>query len=129
MSQVSRGVFAAIAVSLTLGVAQFASGRDLSEGLQDLGDTPVTPVNRAAKADRTDGVVLSGVKTRTISLRPGSVSDTSVLVRIPVAQAIRNGPPTPLWIRSGDRKAVACEPAVSVLTEVAKRLQPGRCIT
>jgi hypothetical protein len=24
---------------------------------------------------------------------------------------------------------VACEPAVSMLTEVAKQLQPGRCVT
>ena len=129
MSQISRGVVAAFAISLTLGVAQFALGRDLSEGLQGYSAAPATPVNRAAKADRADGVVLSGMKTRTISLQPGSLSETSVLVRIPVAQATRNGPSAPLWIRSGDRKAVACEPAVSVLTEVAKRLQPGRCIT
>jgi hypothetical protein len=27
------------------------------------------------------------------------------------------------------RRTVACEPVVSVLTEIAKRLQPGRCIT
>jgi hypothetical protein len=27
------------------------------------------------------------------------------------------------------RTAVACEPVVSVLTEVAKLLQPGRCVT
>jgi|SRR5450759_3745917 hypothetical protein len=128
MSQISRGVVAAFAISLTLGVAQFALGRDLSEG-QDYSAAPATPVNRAAKADRADGVVLSGMKTRTISLQPSSLSETSVLIRIPVAQATRNGPSAPLWIRSGDRKAVACEPAVSVLTEVAKRLQPGRCIT
>jgi hypothetical protein len=33
-------------------------------------------------------------------------------------------------LKSGDRKnAVACEPVVSVLTEVAKLLQPGRCVT
>jgi hypothetical protein len=32
--------------------------------------------------------------------------------------------------KSGDRKlAMACEPVVSVLTEVAKLLEPGRCIT
>ena len=33
-------------------------------------------------------------------------------------------------MNSGSRKtAVACEPVVSVLTEVAKLLQPGRCVT
>jgi len=32
--------------------------------------------------------------------------------------------------KPGDRKmTVACEPVVSVLTEVAKLLQPGRCVT
>jgi hypothetical protein len=25
--------------------------------------------------------------------------------------------------------AVACEPVVSVLTEIARQLQPGRCVT
>jgi hypothetical protein len=129
MSQISRGVFAAIAISLTLGVAQFALGRDLSEGPQGIGEAPVTPINRAAKADRVGAAVTGGMQTRTILLQPSGLSETSVLVRIPVAQATRNAPSTPLWIRSGDRKAVACEPAVSVLTEVAKRLQPGRCIT
>jgi hypothetical protein len=29
----------------------------------------------------------------------------------------------------GQKTAVACEPVVSVLTEVAKLLQPGRCVT
>jgi hypothetical protein len=32
------------------------------------------------------------------------------------------------FAKPGDRK-VACEPVVSVLTEVAKQLQPGRCVT
>ena len=33
-------------------------------------------------------------------------------------------------MKSRDTKtAVACEPPVSVLTEVAKLLQPGRCVT
>ena len=127
---VSRGVFAAIAISLTLGAAQFASGRDLSEGLQGLSGAPVTAINRAAKADRATGVVPPGAQTRTISLQTSSLPDTSVLVRIPLAQATRNGPSAPSWLGSGDRKAaVACEPVVSVLTEVAKRLQPGRCVT
>ena len=40
----------------------------------------------------------------------------------------RQGPP--LIDRSGARKtAVAAEPVVSVLTEVAKLLEPGRCVT
>jgi hypothetical protein len=27
------------------------------------------------------------------------------------------------------KRPVACEPSVSILTEIAKNLQPGRCIT
>jgi hypothetical protein len=69
------------------------------------------------------------VQTQTISLRLDVLSDTSVLIRIPVAQA-RKSPSAPAVTKSGERKmAVACEPVVSVLTEVAKQLQPGRCVT
>jgi hypothetical protein len=53
-----------------------------------------------------------------------------VLVRIPFAQEARNGVSARSITKSPDRKmAVACEPMVSVLTEVAKQLQPGRCVT
>ncbi len=66
-----------------------------------------------------------------ISLRLDSLSDTSVLIRMPAASEVRSGPSAPSTIKpSSDRKvAVACEPPVSVLTEVAKELQPGRCVT
>ena len=132
MSQLSRGIFSAIAVSLTLGAV--AWGRDLSAGRQDPAGTPEATVNRAAKADRAANVAGSAVQTRTISLRLDALADTSVLIRIPVAQA-RNkssvpSPSAPAATKSGDRKmTVACEPVVSILTEVAKLLQPGRCVT
>lgn len=74
----------------------------------------------------------SATATRTISLRFNALSDTSVLVRVPVAKEARNMPPAPGVKPSGDRNrrmTVACEPVVSVLTEVAKLLQPGRCVT
>jgi hypothetical protein len=141
MSQLSRGIFAAIAVSLTCGAVQFASGRDFARGPQDTVSAPESAINininRAAKADRAAGVAASAVPTQTISLRLEALSDTSVLVRVPAAkeagQEARNGPPAPpapAVTKSGDRKmAVACEPVVSVLTEVAKLLQPGRCVT
>ena len=129
MPRISRGILGAIAVSLTLGAIQFASGRDLSEGTQDPAGTPTTAINRATKADRAAGVAAS-VRTQTISIRPDGLSETSVLVRVPVAQATRKGASAPSLLKSGDRKmAVACEPVVSVLTEVAKLLQPGRCVT
>jgi hypothetical protein len=150
MPQLSRGVsigaLGAIAVALTFGAAQFASGRDLAapdfsadpqdrlqsafrESLQEPAAAGELGVNRAAKGDRAAGVAGSPLRTRTILLRPEGLPDTSVLVRIPMAQA-RPGSSAPSMTKSPDRKmAVACEPMVSVLTEVAKRLQPGRCVT
>jgi hypothetical protein len=71
----------------------------------------------------------SAAQTQTISLRLDSLSDTSVLVRVPVAGEARNSSSAPSLIKSGGKVAVACEPVVSVLTEVAKQLQPGRCVT
>ena len=129
MSQLSRGIFAAIAVSLSFGAIQFAPARDLNGIPQESAGTPNSAINRAAKTDRA-AAVASELQTHTISLRPSGLSDTSVLVRLPVAKAARNAPPAPSAKKPGDRRmAVACEPVVSVLTEVAKLLQPGRCVT
>ena len=128
MSQLSRAVFGTIAVSLTLGAVQLAAGRDLT-GIQNPAGTS-EGVNRAVKADRADGAVASAAPTRTISLRQGVLTDTSVLIRLPVTQEARNNVPAPAVVKPQARKVtVACEPPVSVLTEVAKRLEPGRCIT
>jgi hypothetical protein len=133
---VSIGVLSAIAVSLTCGAAQFALGRDLNvnpqdrlqQSMEDLA-TSGTAINRAAKTDRATGAAGSSAQSRTIMLRPEGQPDTSVLVRIPMAQAARPGL-APSMTKSPDRKmAVACEPMVSVLSEVAKLLQPGRCVT
>jgi hypothetical protein len=132
MSQLSRAVFGTIAVSLSLGAAQLAVGRDLMGTQNPTGTSEV--VNSAIKADRADAAMRSGAATRTISLRFDALADTSVLIRMPAAKAtdtqVRSGSSAPSLTKSGERKAtVACEPPVSVLTEVAKRLQPGRCIT
>jgi hypothetical protein len=145
MSQLSKGIFGTIAVSLTLGTlgaVQLAAGRDLAAVQNPAGNSQAVntsaAINRAAKADRADGAVASAAPTRTISLRQGVLTDTSVLIRLPAAKETgkdtdkeaRNGSPAPSGIKSQARKAtVACEPPVSVLTEVAKRLEPGRCIT
>ena len=138
MSQLSRGIFVAIAVSLTCGVGgavQFAAGRDLSAATQNSSATSEASINRAAKADRAARLPAGAMQTRTVSVRLYGLSDTSVVVRIPVARDARNAPSAPLVTKSGDRKSrdrkftVACEPVVSVLTEIAKQLQPGRCVT
>jgi hypothetical protein len=127
MSRLAAGVFGAIAVSLTFGAVQFALGRDLSPGEHPANSAVV---NRAAKANRAAAVAPSGVPTQTISLHLRGFTDTSVLVRIPVAQAGRSGALAPSLPKRGTGRAtVACEPVVSVLTEVAKQLPPGRCVT
>ena len=128
MSQIRNGVFAALAVSATLGAAQLASGHDLIGRRQVAATAPEEGVNRAAKANRDVAKVAPG-QVRTIALRFKELADTSVLVRVPVAkEEARNRPVAP--VKSGKSKnAVACEPPVSVLTEVAKLLEPGRCVT
>ena len=130
MSQLSNGILVALAVSATLGAAQLASGHDLNlTGLRQAAPAaPEAGINRAAKADRAATKVAPG-QARTIAFRPDSLTGTSVVVRIPVAkEEVRTRPVAPM--KSGKSKnAVACEPPVSVLTEVAKLLEPGRCVT
>jgi hypothetical protein len=158
MSPISWAGFGAIAMSLTLGAVQFASGHDLTGGLgaglgtsfgtglgtslgtsvatTGLATAPASPetVNRAAKADRAEpdrGSSAASARTRTISIRLDGLADTSVLIRIPAVRESGNLTPPPLLpARPAERKlTVACEPVVSTLTEVAKLLQPGRCVT
>ena len=137
MSQLSRGILGAIAVSLTFGAA-LAANRDLAGTQVSAASSEAVntseAANRAAKADRADGAVGSTTVMRTISLRLDALANPSVLIRLPVAKEAgkeaRNNVPVPPVAKPQARKtAVACEPPVSVLTEVAKRLEPGRCIT
>jgi hypothetical protein len=133
MSQSSRVILGVAAIALTLGAIPLAAGRDLSGGVFNRSEvpavTPTTEINRAAKTDRAGSAVRSDVAMQTISLKLNGLSDTSVLVRVPVAQAVRPSSFAPSWTKSGDKRTVACEPVVSVLTEVAKLLEPGRCVT
>jgi len=143
MSQIFKAILAALAITATLGAFQLASGHDLT-GRRELASTePAGEINRAAKADRAALRAAPG-RTETITIRNVGLADTSVVVRVPVVQApvvqapvvqapvvteeVRNRPAAPA--RPGASKmTVACEPPVSVLTEVAKLLQPGRCVT
>jgi len=100
---------------------------------RSVANAPAAGVNRAAKADRVAPPSLAK-QTRTIALRFDSLADTSVLLRMPLAKEAkdeaRDRPAAPSTMKARDRKAtVACEPVVSVLTDVAKLLQPGRCVT
>jgi hypothetical protein len=124
----SKAVFGTIAVALSLGAVQLASGRDLTTRQEPAGAS-ATAVNRAAKADRAAGMAGLAVLTQTIALRLEGLSDTSVLVRVPLVREARDSSASAMK-KSGDgRPTVACEPVVSILTEVFKQLQPGRCVT
>jgi hypothetical protein len=129
MSQIHKGIFGSLAIALMLGAAQFAFGHDLIGGKSGAPVAQENGINRTAKADRAP-VPASPGQTRTIALQPDGLDDTSVLVRVPVPREASNRPAPLSRMKSRDTKtAIACEPPVSVLTEVAKLLQPGRCVT
>jgi|JAHE01.1.fsa_nt_gi hypothetical protein len=129
MSYRVKGTLSVVAVLATLGAVQFASGHDLTIGLAMPGTPGHDEVNHSVKADREATAIIPSARTRTISIRVDRLPNTSVLVRIPQAQEARNAPRR-LFIKAGERRpTVACEPTVSVLTDIARQLQPGRCVT
>ena len=50
-------------------------------------------------------------------------------LRVPAVIETGNAKPAPTLLKLGRKPTIACEPMVSSLTEVAKLLQPGRCVT
>lgn len=143
MSQMFSAQRAVIAAALTVAAAPFAMGGELPAWLvrspvmvtaatPALAGNPVNNVERAGKSDRAP-VIRAGVESQTFSIQPSGLNGTSVLVRI-VSQKpdrqVNDKPATQLQPRSkASRPRAACEPVVSMLTEVAKRLEPGRCVT
>ncbi|HWZ38452.1 MAG TPA: hypothetical protein VNY08_09150 [Bradyrhizobium sp.] len=128
MSYVLKGILGAVAIAASFGAAQFASGEDLTVGMRTVG-MPDQGINRAAKTDRAPIAAEVVAPTQTIAFHVDRLPDTSILVRIPLNHEARSSAPAPLQLK-GERKAtIACEPVVSVLTEIAKRLEPGRCVT
>jgi len=115
------GILGAIVFSLSFGAVQLASGHDRASGLSASWNNDV---NRAAKSDRIDKVA-AFVPMRTYSIRPDGLANTSVVIRIPLRRETENANPA----KDLTKRPIACEPVVSVLTEIAKQLQPGRCIT
>ena len=150
MARITRVTLTLLAVGVGVGAIQLASGReDLGAAIgadSGAGAALIVPsvsvrnvataVNRAAKSDRAVGSVSTSQTQRTITLRLEGIPDTSVLVQIPVQigpkaqdeardrSAISSAPRS-----TTGKPMIACEPVVSVLTEVARRLPPGRCLT
>ena len=131
MLQIHQAFFGAAAIVFALGAAQFASGHDLADRWSGTSKAPAGDiVNRSAKADRIADPRPAAIPTRTVTLRLNDLADTSVLLRVPTVEARNIKPSAPSLLQSRTRKpTVACEPVVSSLTEVAKLLQPGRCVT
>ncbi|MCP4619036.1 MAG: hypothetical protein GY844_21700 [Bradyrhizobium sp.] len=134
----SQAIFGALAAIATLGAVQIAASAaapspTLADRFQALGEPAAAAgINRAAKGDRAANVPQASEPARTVLLKVDSIADTSVLVRIPVQKEARHLSPAQPAARPAGEKAkriVACEPVVSVLTEVAKLLQPGKCVT
>ena len=135
MSQIFKAFFVFLAGSATFGAIQFASGHDLVGFGQLAATAPAPHVNRAVKADR-GALKAAPRETQTMTVRALGLDDMSVVLRVPVVkEEARNRPaPSPVTKPDGSKPgasktAIACEPPVSVLTEVAKLLQPGRCVT
>lgn len=140
MSNLASGLLGAVAATLALGAVhlEVASGNDLLGPVQR-GDASLSApaalqaVNRTAKGDR--GAVTSASESVTLSFRIPGTADQSVAMRVPSGAAVEalrktpapaGGSPTQ---GAAKRQAIACEPVVSVLTAVAKQLEPGRCVT
>ncbi|MBV9533040.1 MAG: hypothetical protein JO283_18735 [Bradyrhizobium sp.] len=129
MPYLVEGVLGAAAISLTLGAVQFATGRDLASSAPGLSTRVDNDVNRATKANRA-AATAHAQATQTIAFQPHGLAATSVVLRMPARREAREGARKPLLLKSGQpKKSIACEPMVSVLTEVAKQLEPGRCLT
>lgn len=134
MSQKSKAILGALAVAATLGAVQLASGHDLADRFQALSEPRgASEINRNAKGDREPIVPATAGPARTVMMKVDSLADTSVAIRIPVEKQARNEQPAQPAAKPstkpGAKRMTACEPVVSVLTEVAKLLQPGKCVT
>ena len=131
MSRIVKGIFSVVAVSLTFGAVQLAFGHDLKSRFKSFAGVPrEDTVGRTGKADRLARAATAPTTTQTIAIHVDRLPETSILVRIPAKQASSTAPS--MFLIKDEPKAtstVACEPMVSVLTEIAKRLQPGRCVT
>jgi hypothetical protein len=127
MFQTSAGFLAGLVATLSLGALHLESDH------QAASHDATSAVYRAVKSDR--GIVRSPRAVgRTISIRTESLPRTSIVFRIPRS----SGQEVTDHITKRDshhapamrvKRTIACEPVVSTLTDVAKQLQPGRCVT
>lgn len=136
------GVMAAAAASLGALHLETASGGNVlvasleqSAFFRPVSGALKQDINRATKSDRLEGVVRSASPQQTIELSLVGISDTSVLVRVPIAQPqgqlapVQTKPAVVPARGTATKRLVACEPIASILTEAGRTMAAGRCIT
>lgn len=140
MARILPSLLGVAAATLALsGVhLEMASGNDLGSFGARHGDAVlIAPgsapeINREAKGDRDMIAAPSRQSLRTVSVQVDQLAHTSVLIRVPADQVRGENSPAPVIKPAKpaqSRKMVACEPMVSGLTEIAKVLDSGRCVT
>ena len=137
----SLGCLAATAAFALLGGLhlEIAAGRSIDrlapDGARALNGSTIaaTGINRSAKRARGQ-VSPRTADGRTITFQHPDLPSTTVAVHIRETAGATKGRPA---LKERDRRApagkprqtVACESVVSLLTEVAKQLEAGRCVT
>lgn len=123
MSKFVSGLLGTVALVASLGATQFAAGNDLRSNPAEIAAVAQTAsVNRLNKTDRTASpAAILGSNTLT---KVSASNDTSVVIRLPghVSPQARLVPKT-------SSRPVACEAPASVLTDIAKQMASGRCVT
>lgn len=113
---------------------EIASGRALDGTAPDgarlqTGTTiAASTINRDAKADRQEATS-NAAEGRTIVFEHPDLRSTTVAVRVWESASVAKGRPAAKDRKAPSKQAVACEGPVSALTEIAKHLDAGRCLT
>lgn len=131
MFQLASGILGAAAATLAFSTVHLEISAKGEQGQAAMVRADAVPqVERAGKGDRLIAPSVQG-QNLTISFRlPGVDSSVMMRVLLPAGGSATDHKVAPPADRaSTGKRMVACEPSVSVLTPVAKLLQPSRCIT
>jgi hypothetical protein len=138
MIQLASGILGAAAATLAFGTMHLevsARGGPQQQAPAVEQSVAVPQIVRAGKGDRLTAPAVQG-QNLTMSFRVPGASDSSVMMRIVLPAGGQNAvnpngnsTTAPADRASTGKRMVACEPSVSVLTTVAKQLQPSRCVT
>lgn len=132
MFQLASGILGAAAATLAFSTVHLEVSAKGDQGQQAamVRTDAVPQIERAGKGDRLTTPSVPG-QNLTVSFRlPGADSSVMMRVLLPASGSATDHKASPPADRaSTGKRMVACEPSVSVLTSVAKLLQPSRCIT